>query len=184
MHTGAREWCYDRYRPYTAEDQTDPVGPATGLTKVVRGWKGELWEGGIRVPMIARWPGTVPSGTVSDVPWYFADFMPTAAGLSGVEIPACDGIDVSPFLTRKREELSERFLNWEYPGKTFQQAVRFGKWKAYCTGLNGPLTLYDLEVDPSERRDVSAVHPRVLARIGEYLRDARTESANWPTRKP
>ncbi|NWG12221.1 MAG: arylsulfatase [Acidobacteria bacterium] len=149
----------------------------------LRGWKGELWEGGIRVPMIARWPGTVPAGRVCHVPWYFADFVPTAAGLAGVEIPACDGIDVSPVLTGKRRAPSDRFLYWEYPGKTFQQAVRFGKWKAHRTGLNGPLTLYDLEVDPSETTDVSAAHPSVLARIGEYLEDARTESPNWPTRK-
>ena len=133
--------------------------------------------------MIARWPGRVAAGKESSAPWYFADFMPTAAGLAGLKPPSCDGRDVLPLLTGKQSDLPTRFLYWESPGKLLEQAVRFSRWKGYRAGLDGALELYDLSNDPSEKRNVAAVHPQVVAQIGEYLRTVRTESPNWPTRK-
>ncbi len=148
----------------------------------LQGWKGELREGGIRVPMIARWPGRVPAGKESSAPWYFADFLPTAAGLAGFKPPSSDGRDVLPLLTGKQADLPARFLYWESPGKRFEQAVRFGRWKGYRAGLDGVLELYDLANDPSEKQNVAEAHVQVVAQISEYLKSARAESPNWPTR--
>jgi arylsulfatase A-like enzyme len=150
----------------------------------LRGNKGQLYEGGIRVPMIVRWPGSVPAGKVSDVPWYFADFLPTAAALAGVRAVGSDGIDFSPLLTGRQKELPDRNLYWEYPNKGLQQAVRRGRWKALRTRPDGPLELYDLWNDPSEEKDVASVHPEVISGIEAYLATAHTESPNWPTVKP
>jgi len=150
----------------------------------LRGFKGELREGGIRAPMIVRWPGRVPAGREDGTPWYFADVMPTLAGLAGAKAPPCDGIDVSPLLLGKQKGLPERFLYWESPGNKFEQAVRFGRWKGHRVGLGSPLELYDLANDPSEKQDVAAAHPEVVARILAYLRSARTESPNWPSPPP
>jgi arylsulfatase A-like enzyme len=147
----------------------------------LRGWKGELSEGGIRVPMIARWPGKVPAGKECRAPMYFADFMPTALGLAGLRPPSCDGQDVLPLLTGKQADLPARFLYWESPGKRFEQAVRFGRWKGYRVGLDGALELYDLINDPSEKRNIAGANPEVVAQIRKYLEGARTESPNWPT---
>jgi arylsulfatase A-like enzyme len=145
-----------------------------------RGHKGTLFEGGIRVPMIARWPGRIPASSISDEPWYFADFLPTAAALAGVTPPECDGVDVTPLLWEPGHRLPERFLYWEFPKDGLGQAVRFGKWKA----LRRPgrrLELYDLEEDPGESRDQSARQPELVSTIEEYLTGARVESPHWPS---
>jgi arylsulfatase A-like enzyme len=119
---------------------------------------------------------------VSGVPWYFADFAPTAAAVAGVEMPGRDGTNVMPVLSGKNDPLPDRFMYWEYPEKrTLGQAVRLDRWKAHREGLQSPLELYDLEADPSESKDVSAAHPEVVNRIRDYLKSARTESPNWPT---
>jgi arylsulfatase A-like enzyme len=98
--------------------------------------------------MIARWPRRVPAGKESSAPWYFADFMPTAAGLAGLTPPSCDGRDVLPLLTGRQSEFPTRILYWESPGKQLEQAVRFDRWRGYCAGLDGALELYDLASDP------------------------------------
>jgi arylsulfatase A-like enzyme len=89
-----------------------------------KGAKGSLDEGGIRVPMIVRWPGKVPAGMVSDQPWYFADVMPTLAELSGSTIPEnIDGISVLPVLLDEKTTLPDRFLYWENPRNELDQTV-------------------------------------------------------------
>jgi arylsulfatase A-like enzyme len=148
----------------------------------LRGQKGTLYEGGIRTPMIVRWPGKVPARSVSDAVWYFADFLPTAAELADVRPPSnIDGISVLPILLGKKQNLSDRFLYWEYPGGGLQQAVRWRNWKALRRAPDRKLELYDLADDVSEATDVAFKHPEIVARIEDYLKTARTESPNWPT---
>jgi len=159
------------------EGMFDSCGP-------LRDKKFSLYEGGIRCPMIVRWPNRVPAGVVSNAVWYFADFLPTAANLARTSVPVpVDGIDVSAALLDKTCELPERFLYWESPegdSKSLRQAVRWKDWKATRHGHGAELELYDLRNDVGEKCDVSAKHPEVVARILDFLTTARTPSPYWP----
>jgi arylsulfatase A-like enzyme len=147
----------------------------------LRGHKGDLYEGGIRTPMIARWPGRVQAGKTSDSPWYFADVMPTLAELAGGKPPAnIDGISVVPTLLGKAQRTDDRFLYWEFPAGKFQQAVRWRDYKAVRPALGQRLELYNVVEDIAEGHNIAAEHPDVMARIEAYLKTARTESPNWP----
>jgi arylsulfatase A-like enzyme len=147
----------------------------------LRGHKGDLYEGGIRTPMIARWPGKVPAGKTSDAAWYFADVLPTLAELAGVRPPSnIDGISVMPTLLGKEQRTDDRFLYWEFPAGKFQQAVRWRNYKAVRPAPDKSLELYDLNKDLAEKNDIAAGHPEVIARIEAYLKTARTSSPNWP----
>lgn len=147
----------------------------------LRGFKGMLYEGGIRVPMIVRWPGRVAAGATSDEPWMFADFMPTCAELAGVKATAnMDGASIVPVLKGKVATLGERTLYWENPRERLHQAIRHGKWKAIRFGMDQPIELYDLESDPSETSDVSAQHPALVASFAEEMTNAHIPSPHWP----
>ncbi|HEX2250708.1 MAG TPA: arylsulfatase [Gemmatimonadales bacterium] len=146
----------------------------------LRGAKGSLYEGGIRVPMIARWPGTIPAGRVSDHVWAHWDIMPTLAELAGAAPPAnIDGVSTSRAL-RGLPQATQPFLYWEFFGRGFQQAVRTGPWKALRLSPGGDLELYNLQIDPAEQRNVASAHPDVVKRVEDYLATARTESPLWP----
>lgn len=148
----------------------------------LRGSKRDLYDGGIRVPMIVRWPGRIPSGTVSDYVWSFADFLPTAAELAGAACPAgLDGISILSELTGGGADRTPRFLYWEFHERGFTQGVRYGPWKAFRDN-GAPLELYNVESDAAEAVDVAAEHPEVVARIEEWLKTARTESEEFPVR--
>jgi arylsulfatase A-like enzyme len=150
----------------------------------LRGHKRDMYEGGIRTPMIVRWPGRVAAGTVSDAVWYFADFLPTAADLAGVDSPTgIDGVSVLPTLLGKKQSLDDRFLYWEFFERGFRQAARHGNWKAIRPGIGKPLELYDLNRDQGETEDLAARHPEVVKIFEEYLQTARTESEAWPLEK-
>jgi arylsulfatase A-like enzyme len=147
----------------------------------LRGFKRSLHEGGVRVPMIARWPGRVPAGKTSDQVWAFWDFLPTACDLAGAERPqGIDGISVAPTLLGKGGQKQHEFLYWEFHEGGFQQGVRTGDWKAVREKLGGPLELYNLREDLGEKNDVAARHLDVVARIEAYLKTARTEDPRWP----
>jgi arylsulfatase A-like enzyme len=151
-----------------------------------RGEKTTLYEGGIRVPMIVRWPGHVAEHTTSDVPWGFWDVMPTLAALAGSSAPAgLDGASMLPaILGDKNARPSRQFFYWEHQTfnqKTNQlredamvQAVRMGDWKAVRLKPGAPLELYDLARDVGETQNVAAAHPDVVAKIEAYLKTART----------
>lgn len=148
----------------------------------LRAKKGALYEGGIRTPAVVRWPGKVPAGTVSDVPWYFADFLPTAGALAGVRPPeGIDGVNVLPtLLGGDQPSLQSRFLYWEtHDGGALAQAVRWGKWKAVRYGIHEPLELYNVNEDLAETRNVAADNADVVTRIEKYLETARTDSAPY-----
>lgn len=146
----------------------------------LRGVKRDLYEGGIRVPMIASWPGTIPAGRVSTHPAAHWDLFPTFAELAGAKAPAgLDGRSIARAL-RGQPQPAPEFLYWEFHERGFQQAVRMGRWKAVRLAKDSPLELYDLDADPREQTNVAAANPGVIARIDAYLKTARTESARWP----
>jgi arylsulfatase A len=148
----------------------------------LRGIKRDLYEGGIRVPMIARWPGTIPAGRVSDHVWAHWDMLPTVADIAGAPIPAAlDGIPMTRAL-RGEPQSTHQFFYWEFHERGFQQAVRMGNWKAVRLKPGAPLEIYDLAADPHEERNVAAAQPEIVAKIEAYLKTARTESERWPAK--
>jgi arylsulfatase A-like enzyme len=146
----------------------------------LRGIKRDLYEGGIRVPMIARWVGTIPAGRVSQHPWAHWDMLPTLAELAGARAPdGLDGLSMTRAL-RGEPQAAHDYFYWEFHERGFQQAVRMGKWKAVRLAAGTPLELYDLDADPREERNVAAANAAVVARVESYLQKARTASERWP----
>ena len=146
----------------------------------LRGIKRDLYEGGIRVPMIARWPARVPARRVSEQAWAFWDFLPTVAEVAGVTPPSgLDGLSMLPAIQGRPQQNHEYFY-WEFHEGGFKQAVRMGDWKSVRPKLRGPLELYNLKDDPGEQRDVAARQPEMVARIEAILRTVRTESKEFP----
>jgi arylsulfatase A-like enzyme len=147
----------------------------------LRGFKRSLTDGGIRVPAVVRWTGTVKPGTVSDHVWAFWDFLPTACDLAGAETPAGrDGLSIAPTLTGKGAQKTHEFLYWEFHEGGTKQAVRHRNWKAVRPAPAAPLELYDVATDVGEAANVAKQHPAVVEKIEAYLRTARTESKDWP----
>lgn len=149
-----------------------------------RGAKGDVYEGGLRVPFIARWPGRIEAGSVSAYPCAFWDLLPTAAELAGAPPPqGLDGVSLLPVLTGKGSPAARSYFYWESHQKGFHQAVREGDWKAVRHGEKGPLELYDLAADPNETRDVATANPEWAARLMRRLDGARTPSEEYPPKE-
>lgn len=150
---------------------------------LLRGLKGSVYEGGLRVPLIARWKGQVPAGVTSSHLSAFEDYMPTLAAIAGVELATgTDGVSFLPTLlgdTKSQEQ--HEYLFWDFPGYGGQIAVRRGRWKAVRRGLkknaNAPLELYDLENDPGESVDVAVDHPDIALEMARIMIEARTTPA-------
>ncbi len=141
--------------------------------------KGHVYEGGIRVPMIAHWPGTVAPGTTSEHLSGFQDVLPTLAEVTGATLPGnLDGISFLPTL-RQEAQPAHDYLYWEFPAYNGQQAVRKGKWKAIRKNMmdgNLTLELYDLRSDVREAHDVAAAHPEIVAEMEAILAREHTTS--------
>lgn len=157
------------------------VGPLRGL-------KNSVYEGGIRVPMIARWPGRIDPGSITDHVGANWDLLPTLAELAGTATPrGIDGISfLQILLGRASGQKEHAYLYWENHGPCEgQQAVRAGRWKAVRSGVHaerpGAIELYDLSVDVGETRDVAAEHPEVVRRLELVMREAHEPSpvARW-----
>jgi arylsulfatase A-like enzyme len=135
----------------------------------LRGFKRDLYEGGIRVPTIAWWPGVVEPGTTCSEPLAFWDFLPTACELAGAEIPA--GLDGISFVKALRGMKQRRhdYLYWKYGRK---EAVRAGNWKLVRTDAAKPAELYDLKNDPGEKSNVAGEHKAVVQTLQDYLGQA------------
>jgi len=148
----------------------------------LKGKKGLLYEGGIRVPMIARWPSKIAAGVVTDVPTYFPDVLPTFAELAGAkDLPPTDGVSIVPTLIGKGEQLLHDYLYWEIGrGDRMSQAVRHGEWKAYRRNPKSPWELYNLAKDESETTNVVAQHPEILSEIETFIAKERTEPREMP----
>jgi arylsulfatase A-like enzyme len=147
----------------------------------LRGSKRDLYEGGIRVPLIARWPGKIQAGTLSHHVSAFWDFLPTFADLAGVDYQGpTDGVSILPtLLGQPGKQKQHEFLYWEFHEQGSKQAVRMGDWKAVRFGPRGELELYNLKEDIGEKNNLAGRYPDVVARIEEYLKTARTESQFW-----
>jgi arylsulfatase A-like enzyme len=145
----------------------------------LRGLKFTLYEGGIRVPFLARWPGRVPRGRTSDFPSAFWDMLPTFAEVAGAEAPkGVDGVSILPTLLGKPDQQPGRaYLYWEHAPT---QALRLGDWKGFRPAPDRPLELYDLAKDVGEKRDVAAEHPDVVARIEKLAAAAHVEAPEFP----
>lgn len=141
--------------------------------------KGFTYEGGIRVPMIANWKGTIAPGTTSDLISAFWDVMPTLADIAEVEPPKMiDGISFLPELVGSSNQKKHDFLYWEFPSYQGQQAVRLGKWKGIRKNIfqgNMEIELYDLDVDPSEQHNVAKMHKEVVDQIETVMKQAHEE---------
>lgn len=148
----------------------------------LRGVKRDLYEGGIRVPMIASWPGTIEKGRISDHVSAFWDVLPTLAGLAGFEPPQNDGISFLPTLLGK-EQASHEFLYWEFHERGGKQAILAGPWKAIRLGVgknpDGPLELYNLESDPGEENNVADAHPELTEKFARMMEEERVPSAKF-----
>lgn len=145
----------------------------------LRGLKQDVYEGGIRVPLVARWPGHIPKGQTSAHPSAFWDMMPTFADLAGVKSSvATDGVSLVPSLMGKpAQQKSREYLYWEFEGR---QAVRMQQWKAVRLKKAGTTELFDLSTDPSEKVNVAAAHPEIAKRAEDIFLNGRTESALFP----
>ena len=146
------------------------------------GRKRDLYEGGIRVPLVARWPENIKAGTTSNYPSAFWDILPTCADLAGAPHPeATDGVSLLPTLLGKAQQEQDRFLYWEFHERGFtEQAVRQGRWKVVRHGPLQPLELYDLESDVAEQTNLASSKPGIVAKFEKYLQTARTSSEIWP----
>jgi arylsulfatase A len=134
------------------------------------------------VPMIARWPGKIKAGAVSNQVWAFWDFLPTAAAIAGAQVAKnMDGISMLPVLLGKQQRNHE-YLYWEFFERGFQQAIRFKNWKGIRREAGKPVELFNLNADIGEQDNVAAKHPEVVAHIEKLLKQARTESQAWPVK--
>jgi arylsulfatase A len=148
----------------------------------LRGYKRGLYEGALRQAALAWWPGQVPAGRVTDEPWAFWDFLPTAAELAGTAIPAeckTDGLSLVSFLKGGSAPKRDHFY-WELHEGTSLQAVRFGDWKAVRNGPQKAIELYDLKTDPGELKDLAQQKPDLVAKAEALMQSSRTEDPDWP----
>jgi arylsulfatase A-like enzyme len=153
----------------------------------LRGQKTQMYEGGIRIPMMVRWPGKIKAGAVSDLPWSFVDFVPTAASIAGFDAPrGLDGVSMlDAFRTgAMAKDRPPRHLYWEFYGfnaqendlrkNTLAQAARWGDWKAVKRS-GAKMELYNLRTDIGETTDLAAKETEVAAQMEKYLASAHTE---------
>ena len=165
-----------------------------------KGGKADFYEGGIRVPMIVRWPEKIKPGRISHQPLYFADIMPTLAELTGVNTPVkTDGVSMLKILAGEKEKLDDRFMYWEFEHRGFHQAVRWKNWvllrwthrqqRIYGEpGINDDrrstknpfYELYNLDEDISQNHNVIEQYPDVASAMLDFLKTAREDSPYYP----
>jgi len=156
----------------------------------LRGIKRDLYEGGIRVPLLARWPGKIARGTTSEFVGAFWDVLPTLAELAGAkaEVPSgLDGVSFAPTLLGQGEQVKHSDLYWAFYERQGARALRMGKWKAVQQPLHGSIQLYDLEADPGERSDIASKQPEIVAEMRGRMDAAYAPSDRWkfpPPAKP
>ncbi|MDO6737016.1 arylsulfatase [Wenyingzhuangia sp. 2_MG-2023] len=151
----------------------------------LKGYKRDVYEGGVRVPLIAYWQNKIAEGTTTDFPATFYDVMPTLAEVAKSKAPeAIDGISFLPHLLGKEQKEKHEFLYWEIQEgpivKGFRQATRIGNWKAVRYGDNYHTELYNLETDLYETNDVSKDHPEIVAKAEEILKRESVKDEHFP----
>jgi len=147
------------------------VNPKTRVE--FRGGKGNLYEGGLKIPFLVQWAGKVKAGSVSDFVFYQPDIMATLAEVSGTKAPEdTDGLSILPtILGNTEDQKKHKMLYWEYGN---QVAARFGKWKAIKAKKDAEWALYDLGKDISETADVSKENTEILAKMKEFVKASHT----------
>jgi len=161
-----------------ATERFDPNGP-------LRGMKRDLYEGGIRVPLIVRWPGQTKAGAISEHIGYFGDLMGTVAELAGVDAPeGCDTVSMAPILTGQLAQQQQHgYLYWEFYEQGSKQAVRAGDWKAVRMPMfTGKTELYNLGQDLGEANNIAAMHPGIVKQMEAMMKDAHRPNENWKVR--
>ena len=170
------------------EGQNDPYffNSSGGL----RGIKRDLYEGGIRSPFIARWPGKIAAGSNSKFIGAFWDLFPTFATLAGADVSALkqlDGVSILPTLFNQNNQQQHPFLYWEFHEQDGKQAVRMGKWKGIKLGVaktsNPVIELYDLEKDPKETTNIASQFPDIVQQINTIIKQSHVETKDWPLLK-
>ncbi|WP_121356665.1 arylsulfatase [Flavisolibacter nicotianae] len=151
----------------------------------LNGVKRDLYEGGIREPVLITWPAVIRKSRTSDFVGAARDFLPTFAALTGQRLTVkTDGLSLLPLLLKKGKQREHAFLYWEFHEDGGRQAVRMGKWKGVKLNVmkNGsaPLQLFDLSADPGETKDLSAVHPDVVRRVLQVMKREHVENKNFP----
>lgn len=150
-----------------------------------RGKKRDLYEGGIRMPFVARWPGNIKAGMESDHASAFWDFLPTACEIAGIEPEAnTDGISFLPtLLGNGQKQESHNYLYWEFNENEGPiQALLMDQWKG-IKGYEKPFELYHLNNDPGEQTNLSAQHPEIVTKIKDLMGEARTGHPEFPLTK-
>lgn len=151
----------------------------------LRGIKRDLYEGGIRVPMLAWWPETIEENSISDHISSFSDMMPTFAELAGVNHPQkTDGISMVPTLLSNGSQKQHDYLYWEFPARGGKQAVRMDNWKAVRLGVSqnadALIELYDLSNDIGEEKNVAEMNPHIVQKMGTIMEQAHDPSELFP----
>ncbi|MEO0481274.1 MAG: arylsulfatase [Planctomycetota bacterium] len=150
----------------------------------LRGRKGSVYEGGLRVPMIARWPGRIEAGSETDRLVAFQDLWPTFAQISGCRVAeGCDGLGFSEAMLGEESPDEHEWLAWEFFGYGGQKAVRIGRFKGVMKQIRKGRTeieLYDLDADLGETTDIASEHPEVVARIRAIMTDQRRPEPDFP----
>jgi arylsulfatase A-like enzyme len=178
----------------THENRNDPVFGVGGVdaaffnsTNGLRAFKGSVYEGGLRVPLIVRWPGHIEPGTVTAQPTYFPDLFATLCEVIDREIPnTVDGISILPTLTGLGEQAPRNSMVWIFPEYGGQVAVRFGDWKLVRQGLNrrnqppGPWELYNITEDIGEQDDIANTHPDLVQQGIAILRQQMDDNPLFP----
>ena len=175
---------------FFAGDNGSSFNPTSELGKAfdqtmggkLRGFKRSMYEGGLRQAAMVRWPGKIPAGRVSDEPWAFWDFLPTATELAGTKLPTgakTDGLSLVSFLKGGAAPKRDYFY-WELHETKSIQAIRFGDWKAVKNGPSAPVELYDLKTDSAETKDLAKANPEMVAKAVALMKEAHVDDPNWP----
>jgi arylsulfatase A-like enzyme len=187
---------------FSSDNGTTHPGPATthfhiggadpkffNSTAGLRGYKGSVYEGGIRVPMIARLPGRIPAGAVNATPGYFADWFPTLCDAAGLPKPAdLDGESLWPALTGAKVAARTKPMLWVFPEYGGQVAVQLGHFKLVRQGLKtktpGPWEVYDLSTDHAEATDLAAARADLIRQAEDLLRREVADNKTFPLAIP
>ncbi len=156
---------------------------------VLRGFKRDVYEGGIRVPFIANWKGKIEAGAETNFVAGFQDFMPTLAQVAGIEVPEqTNGISILPVITGKSQPKHES-LNWEFqldgwsrimPDGGFRQSARIDNWKGVRYGIASKTELYNLDDDISETNNLAAEHPEIVEKMNQLFEKNRSDTEGFP----
>ena len=152
----------------------------------LRGFKRDLYEGGVRAPLLARWPGRIKAGTQSKLISAHWDMLPTFCELAGAQTPKdVDGISLLPTLLNGKQRAHD-YLYWEFYERGGRRAARFGDWKAVQLNVhknaNEPIEIYNLAIDVAEQTNVSRKHPEIVQQAKQIFQDAHRPSEHWQFR--